>query len=94
MNTTTYMLLRMCARGDKQLEFINEVIENRGVIKLYEVKRPIAGVGMREIIVQGRTNLPGKSWTGLRKRLVQAGFTCHRDVNKMELIIGLGAHSL
>lgn len=94
MNTTTYMLMRMCARGTRQLEFINEIIENRGVIKLYVVKRPVAGVGMREFIVQGETNLPGGSWVGLRKRLVDAGFTCKRDLNKMELTIGLGAHSL
>ena len=54
-------------------------------------------VGSREgglSIAVGTSKLEWKSWKGLKKRLIDAGFTCTVDDRKMKITIGLGAHSV
>ena len=87
MNATLLMLLRECARGERQLNLINEFIENG-----YHVPVIVYSVSWQTYWVVGETRLPYKSWQGLRRRLRGAGFTV-KGIAEEGFTLGLGIHA-
>ena len=82
MNVALLMLLRECARGERQLNLINEFIENG-----YHVPVIAYSVSWQTYWVVGETRLPYKSW----RRLRGAGFTVKG--NALDgYTLGLGIH--
>lgn len=62
---------------------------------MFEYRFPM--VGCREgglSVTVGNSKVQWSSWKGLKKRLIDAGFTCNVDDKKMKITIGLGAHSV
>ena len=87
MNVALLMLLRECARGERQLNLINEFIENG-----YHVPVIVYTVGWQTYWAVGETRLPYKSWQGLRWRLRGAGFTV-KEIAGEGFTLGLGIHA-
>lgn len=89
MNLTTAMLLRECARGDRQLMLINEFIQNGYFVRVY--KRAI-GYGPYAVVMEiGESRLGYSSWRGLKQRLVRAGFTVTGN-SHTGYTLGVGMH--
>lgn len=68
-------LARSCARGVRQLGFVNELLMDEGVRSTYSI-------GHQTYVHYGDSRLGGKSWVALKKRLVAMGFVVKVDQEK------------
>lgn len=91
MNISTYMLMKACARGTRQSQFIDELIENDMRIRPTTFWAAYAYDGGGYITQYGKTKLTSSSWLGLRKRLRAHGFTVY--IKDGEYVVGPGVHS-
>lgn len=76
LNDVIARLARECARGTRQLNFVNELLIDAGYIK-YETAY-FNGHG-QTVAYYGDSRLGHKSWQALRKRLTEAGFIIKYD---------------
>lgn len=67
-------LARSCARGPRQLSFVNELLIDEG----YQELVPIPTV-WEYTSVYGDSRLSGSSYQGLKKRLIAVGFIIKRE---------------
>lgn len=73
MDAVTQRLMMACARGTRQENLINEIIEN-------DMKTFIYATGQDWHYV-GYSRVGTGSWRNLKKRLIKAGFTCRQFEN-------------
>jgi hypothetical protein len=66
-------LARACARGHRQLEFVNELLAGEAYCRLTELNFFHYGK-QAQAVLYGDTRLSGSSWQNLRKRLIENGF--------------------
>lgn len=77
-----------CALGVRQHETILKLIED-GYLKIV-VERIPGRTGLVGSFVGGKGGLPWKSWTGMKKRLLKAGFQVVTDKERQTLQLQWG----
>ena len=76
LNDVIARLARQCARGHRQLGFVNELLADAG----YGQYEDVYFHGRQQRIIRyGDSRLPGGSWLALSRRLVSAGFIIKYD---------------
>jgi len=72
-------LARACARGERQLAFVNELLADEAYVKLVPIPVYWGGRHQAEGTSYGNSGMGGESWRSLRKRLISNGFIIKGD---------------
>ena len=72
-------LARACARGERQLAFVNELLADEAYVRLVPIPIYFGGGRQAEGASFGNSRMGGESWRSLKKRLIANGFIIKTD---------------